>query len=287
MRGVANMYNSKAISDFYDNYGMSEWERLNSSAYNRINFYLHMHFLHSFIGQGKKVLDAGCGAGRFSIEIAKSGSDVTLFDISREQLRIAENKLLENNLLSKVEGIINGDLRDLSMIKDNQFDTVVCYGAPLNYLLENREKAVEELIRVTKPGGTVLISVNSKWGVIRTQLGRDDFDYTSFFGRPDYWLINEVVDTGDLPQHEMVSHPPRHFFEAEELETLLLRLGLNNVILGGSPCVTSAFRKAAEALEKDEVAWKTILNLEEKAYCKRTMVDNGEFLLARGTKKCI
>jgi ubiquinone/menaquinone biosynthesis C-methylase UbiE len=279
------MYNAKAISDFYDKYGMSEWERLNFNAYNRINFYLHMHFLYSFIGQGKKVLDAGCGAGRFSIEIAKNDSSVTLLDISKEQLRIAKSKLEESNLLSKVDGIINGDLRDLSMFEDNTFNAVVCYGAPLNYLLENREKAVEELIRVTKPGGTVLISVNSKWGVIRTQLGREDFDYTSFFGKPDYWYINEVVETGDLPQHEMVSHPPRHFFEAEELENLLVKMGLEDIVLGGSPCVTSAFRKAAETLEKDEVAWRTILNLEEKAYCKRTMVDNGEFLLARGTKK--
>jgi hypothetical protein len=89
--------------------------------------------------------------------------------------------------------------------------------------------------------------VNSKWGVIRTQLGRDDFDYIFFFGRPDYWLINTVVNTGDLPQHKMVSHPPRHFFEEEEIENLLLRLGLDNVILGGSPWVASAFRKAAEA----------------------------------------
>jgi ubiquinone/menaquinone biosynthesis C-methylase UbiE len=279
------MYNAKAISDFYDKYGIREWKRLNLTAYDRINFYLHMHFLHNFIGQGKKVLDAGCGAGRFSIEIAKSGSSVTLLDISKEQLRIAKIKLEESNLLSKVDGIINGDLRDLSMFENNIFDTVVCYGAPLNYLLENREKAVEELIRVTKPGGIVLISVNSKWGVIRSQLGREDFNYTSFFGKPNYWYINEVVETGDLPQHEMVSHPPRHFFEAEELENLLVEMGLDNVVLGGSPCVTSAFRKAAEYLEKDEVAWRTILNLEEKAYCKRTMVDNGEFLLARGTKK--
>ncbi|MBL4936155.1 methyltransferase domain-containing protein [Clostridium sp. YIM B02515] len=278
------MYNAKAISDFYDKYGMREWERLNLTAYDRINFYLHMHFLQDFIGEGKNVLDAGCGAGRFSIEIAKSGSNVTLLDISKEQLKIAKIKLEENNLLSKTDGFINGDLRDLSMLEDNIFDTVVCYGAPLNYLMENREKAVEELIRVTKPGGTVLISVNSKWGVIRSQLGREDFDYTSFFGKPDYWYINEVVDSGDLPQHEMVSHPPRHFFETEELENLLIKSGLNNVILGGSPCITSAFRKAAEAIEKNETAWRTILDLEEKAYCKRTMADNGEFLLARGTK---
>lgn len=281
------MYNPKEISEFYNNYGVREWERLDLSAYDRINYYLHMHFLKEHIGQGKSVLDAGCGAGRFSVEIARSGSNVTLLDISSEQLRLAESKLKEQNLISNVDDVILADLRDLSMIEDNKFDTVVCYGAPLNYLLENKEKAIEELVRVTKKGGNILISVNSKWGVIRSQLGREDFDCTSFFGNPDYWFIDEVIATGDLPKHELVSHPPRHFFEAQELEALLSDVGLEKIILGGSPCVTSGFRKAAEMLEKDETAWKTLLRLEEKAYCTRTMVDNGEFLLAKGIKKLV
>jgi len=278
------MYNPKEVSEFYNNYGVKEWERLNLSAYDRINYYLHMHFLKAHIGPGKNVLDAGCGAGRFSIEIAKSGSQVTLLDISSEQLRLAESKLREKNLELNVADVILADLRDLSMIEDNKFDTVVCYGAPLNYLLENKEKAIEELVRVTKNGGNLLVSVNSKWGVIRTQLGKEDFDYTSFFGNPDYWFIDQVVNTGDLPKHELVNHPPRHFFDAQELEGLLGDAGVRNIILGASPCIVSGFRKAAEQLEKDETAWRTILSLEEKAYCTRTMIDNGEFLLAKGIK---
>ena len=279
------MYNPTEISEFYNNYGVREWERLDLSAYDRINYYLHMHFLKEHIGEGKSVLDAGCGAGRFSVEIAKCGSKVTLLDISSEQLRLAKDKLKEENLEANVDAAILADLRDLSMIEDNKFDTVVCYGAPINYLLENKEKAVKELVRVTKKGGNILISVNSKWGVIRSQLGKEDFDYTSFFGNPDYWFIDKVIDTGDLPKHEMVNHPSRHFFEAQELEDLLSDAGVENIILGGSPCVTSGFRKAAEMLEKDETAWRTILSLEEKAYCTKTMVDNGEFLLAKGIKK--
>lgn len=278
------MYNPKEVSEFYNNYGVKEWERLNLSAYDRINYYLHMHFLMEHIGPGKNVLDAGCGAGRFSVEIAKSGSKVTLLDISSEQLRLAESKLKEKNLELNVADVILADLRDLSMIEDNKFDTVVCYGAPLNYLLENKEKAIEELVRVTKNGGNILVSVNSKWGVIRTQLGKEDFDYTSFFGNPDYWFIDQVVNTGDLPKHELVNHPPRHFFDAQELETLLGDAGVLNIILGASPCIVSGFRKAAEQLEKDETAWRTILSLEEKAYCTKTMIDNGEFLLAKGIK---
>ncbi|MEG0307708.1 MAG: class I SAM-dependent methyltransferase [Clostridium sp.] len=278
------MYNPNEISNFYDSYGVKEWQRLDLSAYDRINYYLHMHFLEKYIGKGKKVLDAGCGAGRFSIEIAKSESRVTLFDISKEQLSIAESKLNEENLSSYVDGIINGDLADLSMFEDNSFDTVICYGAPLNYLLENTEKAIRELVRITKTGGQLLISVNSKWGVIRSQLGRDDFDYVSFFGRPDYWYIPQVIQTGDLPKHEMVTHPARHLFDAEELEAILQKCGVGDITLGGSPCVSSGFRKAVNDIEKDKVAWDTLLKLELDGYCKRTLVDNGEFLLARGIK---
>lgn len=82
----------------------------------------------------------------------------------------------------------------------------------------------------------------------------------------------------------MVSHPPRHLFEAEELEGLLKKSGVDNIILGSSPCVSSGFRKAVNALQADEVAWKTLIDLETKAYCKRTFADNGEFLLAKGIK---
>lgn len=279
------MYKPEEISKFYDAYGEKEWNRMDLTPYDRINYHLHMHFLKEHIGQGKRVLDAGCGAGKYSVEIAKSGSNVTLLDISKEQLRIAKEKLTLENMMDKVGGIHQGDLRDLNMFKDETFDTVVCYGAPLNYLLEHREKAVSELVRITKKGGTILFSVNSKWGVIRSQLGRTDFDYISFFGKPDYWAIDQVIDTGDLPKHELVNHPPRHFFDAEELEALLKEAGVNDIMLGGSPCVSSGFRKAAEELEKDSVAWNTILRLEEKAYCVRSMVDNGEFLLAKGVKR--
>lgn len=98
----------------------------------------------------------------------------------------------------------------MSMIEDETFDTTVCYGVPLNYLLDNLNKGISELVRVTKKGGTVLVSVNSRWGVIRSLLGKENFDILDFFGRPDYWYIDKVVDTGDLLQHPGVSQPPRH-----------------------------------------------------------------------------
>ena len=105
------MYESNKIREFYNQYGEKEWERLNLTAYDRINYHLHMHFLKEHIESGKKVLDAGCGAGRFSIELAKLGCMVTLLDISDQQLKIAKKKLQEEELISNVDDIINADFQ--------------------------------------------------------------------------------------------------------------------------------------------------------------------------------
>ena len=278
------MYNAENIMNFYDEYGIREWERMDKSAYDRINFYLHMHFAREHITGGKRILDAGCGAGRYSIEFARLGNKVTLFDISQGQLDIAREQTEKYGVQDNIEEIVCGDLLDLSAFDDNLFDTVVCYGAPLNYVVNNYEKAISELARVTKVGGTILLSVCNKWGVFKYLLGSDGFDLNGFFGAPDYWFIDKVIETGDLPAHEKVEHPPRHFFDSVEMKLLLEKAGFGNLTMGGSPCFTCGFRKAAETLNESENAWRTILRLEEQAYCQPGMIDSGEFLLASGTK---
>ncbi|MCB0731826.1 MAG: class I SAM-dependent methyltransferase [Ignavibacteriae bacterium] len=45
-----------------------------------------------------KILDAACGAGRYSIKFAERGFDVTGFDLSKSMLEIAENEASIRNL---------------------------------------------------------------------------------------------------------------------------------------------------------------------------------------------
>lgn len=82
------------------------------------------------------------------------GCEVTLFDISDEQLKIAKSMIEEKGLQNCINDFIQGDIRDLSMLADGSFDVVVCYGAPLSYVLEGRDIAVHEFQRVLKKGGT-------------------------------------------------------------------------------------------------------------------------------------
>lgn len=125
-----------------------------------------MHFIDKYLDNGMKILDAGCGAGRYSIEFAKRGCKVTLLDISNEQLKIAKEKIDDAKVNKNIEGIFQGDIRDLSQFENEKFDLVVCYGAPLSYILECREKVVLEFNRVLKKNGMLFVSVNNKWGVV-------------------------------------------------------------------------------------------------------------------------
>ncbi|NIM09068.1 MAG: methyltransferase domain-containing protein, partial [Planctomycetales bacterium] len=59
-------------------------------------------------------------------------------------------------LLDATDGFMVGDICDLSCFSDHTFDTTVAFGGALNYLFEKAPLAVRELVRVTKPGGTLL-----------------------------------------------------------------------------------------------------------------------------------
>ncbi|MDF2685068.1 MAG: Methyltransferase type 11 [Clostridia bacterium] len=277
------MFDKQAVENFYDNYGMKEWERLDATAYGKLLFHNHFEFMKPFIGINKKVLDAGCGPGRFSIEMAKAKCNVTLLDLSSHQLELAKLKCRETDLMSFIDGFIHSSVTDMREINDNTFDIAVCYGAVLNYLHEDTDNAIKELIRVTKNGGTILISVNSRFGVLKGCATELQFPLINFWGKSDLWGIYEVIKTGNEPDYPGAKHPKRHFFNANEILELLNKNNLKDILLGAAPALMTGLRANAEKLYKDKASWETILYTEKSMYLNQNLADNGEFLLARAT----
>jgi len=107
------------------------------------------------------VLEVGSGTGRFTIELAKLGLNVTACDISAPMLKKVKEKLLNLNL-ERYATLVNGDIYNLPF-EDNSFDYVVCMRV-LNQLRkkQNKNEALKELCRVCKPNGTILFDfINS------------------------------------------------------------------------------------------------------------------------------
>jgi len=111
---------------------------------------------------GKKLLDAGSGSGRFTIEIAKRGYNVVSADYSQAMLDVIKHKI-EDEKYNKNIQLSKQDITKLSF-PDNMFDYICCLRVMVNLdSKENEKKALGELIRVCKPGGTIVVEfVNSK-----------------------------------------------------------------------------------------------------------------------------
>jgi len=105
--------------------------------------------------KNKRVLDAGCGTGIFSVIFASKGASQVLgTDISQGSLETARN-LREKFNLQNVE-FLEEDMLQLPF-EDDSFDIVWAWGTV--HHTTNPFKAIDELARVLKRGGSLLLAV--------------------------------------------------------------------------------------------------------------------------------
>src|SRR3990170_4114812 len=76
------MYERKRACEFYDTYGAWEWSRLEATPYGRLQATMHNDFIHAYFRPDARVLDVGCGPGRFSRTASLLGGRVVALDLS-------------------------------------------------------------------------------------------------------------------------------------------------------------------------------------------------------------
>lgn len=131
---------------------------------------------------GMRVLDAGCGTGNFSLKMAALGATVEGVDLSAPMIGYAKEKAQASSYADQLHFQV-GDLYDLPFA-DESFDAVLSMAA-FEFIHEDR-RALEEFMRVVKPGGRVLIGTitgNSDWGLeYQRHMPREDsvFHHAAF-----------------------------------------------------------------------------------------------------------
>ena len=144
------------VRKYYARY--DEWGRLERPA-GRLEFERSVGYFERFMPSPCRVLDLGCGPGRYAIALAMRGHQVTLADLSSAQLDIARQKITEAHVMNKVDGIHELSATSMPCFNDESFDAVVAFG-PFYHLISqgDRQKTAREIARVVRPGGWVFVA---------------------------------------------------------------------------------------------------------------------------------
>ena len=116
-----------------------------------------------------RVLDLCCGQGRHSIELAKTGLDVTGIDLSTEMLAIASTSADEANVRLALR---QADMRHLPDDLENQFDAVINMFSSFGYLESEQDdqQVLHQISKALKPGGKLLMDLlNREWVIINNE----------------------------------------------------------------------------------------------------------------------
>ena len=104
-----------------------------------------------------KLLDAGCGYGYHTVRLARGGSHITAVDFSETALAAARRTITDAGLDKQIT-LQKADLTRLAF-QDLSFDFVISWGVVMH--IPEMERAIAELARVLKSGGTLVLCENN------------------------------------------------------------------------------------------------------------------------------
>lgn len=131
--------------------------------HGQVEYDITMKYIHKYLAENEnaKIIDIGAGTGRYSVQLADEGYDVTAVELVKYNLGILKSKG------SSVKAY-HGNALKLSRFADDAFDMALLFG-PLYHLftIEDKVKALREAARVTKKGGFVLAAYcMNEYGVL-------------------------------------------------------------------------------------------------------------------------
>jgi len=263
----------KTVQDFYNNSVKDEWNRIA----NRPEFLLTCRMLDRYIKPNDTVLDIGGGPGRYSIYLAQKGCNATLFDLSSENTKFAQERAVECGHKIKT---VTGDAREADKLVGGQLDHILLMG-PLYHLLEedDRIKAVNAALNLLKPNGILFASfINLISGMIFAMKFAPEVLASTKPNEAAYFenIVSQKSFAGDgftkvfmIEQGEILS-----FMSQFPLEKIHL-FGQESIM---SPCEEKIMSKQKEIIDK----W---LDFSEKIWEREELLSWSEHLMYVGRKR--
>jgi S-adenosylmethionine-dependent methyltransferase len=259
-----------AVRELYDGASEREWQRMDR---HRTEFAVTLRTLTEHLPPPPaRILDCGGGPGRYAIELARQGYEVTLFDLSPGNLALARAKADEAGV--SFTAIVQGTATDLSCFDDSSFDAVLLMG-PLYHLLEEHERfsAVAGVKRIVRPGGLVFAAFITRYAAHRWAAANEPT-----------WIVDDpqaaqtLLDTGRLAVRPL--RPGGfigYFAHPDEVVPLIRRAGLEVRAVLGVDSLVSQIEEGVNQLTGD--AWERWADLSTRVASDPVLFGAAEHLL--------
>ncbi|MCR4900967.1 MAG: class I SAM-dependent methyltransferase [Treponema sp.] len=180
---------------------------------------------------GDSVLDAGCGLGRISVELAALGLDVTGVDIIQAELDAARESAEAEGVCLK---LINADLRTFK--SDTKFDCAVNLYTSFGYCdtVEEDMMILKSIYDSLKAGGIFILECTSRESAVKYFTKGEEFDRAGWHVHTEFgvvgaweglrskWVLTD--DKGKKIEHEFV----QRLYSASNLCERLLECGFSS-----------------------------------------------------------
>lgn len=190
------------------------------------------------LSKGAKILDAGCGLGRISVELALRGLEVTGVDLIQSELEAAAETAADENVDLE---LIRADLRTFK--SDKKFDCAVNLYTSFGYCdtIEEDAQILKSIFDSLRGGGYFILENLSRETAIMNFTEGEWFERAgktvltefevvgAWEGLRSRWILIDNK-TGGRIDHEFV----QRLYSAVELKRILLGIGFKSVEIYGN-----------------------------------------------------
>lgn len=186
--------------------------------------------------EGDSVLDAGCGLGRISLELALLGLKVTGVDIIQAELDAAAESALDEGV--ELE-LIKADLRTFS--SDKKFDCAINLYTSFGYCdtIDEDMMILKNIADSLRPGGTFILECSSRESAIKYFTKGEEFDRAGWHVKTEFsvegaweglrsrWILSD--DSGKKVDHVFI----QRLYSAPDLCRRILDCGFSSARVYG------------------------------------------------------
>ena len=180
-----------------------------------VEFETTMHHLHRFLQPGQRVLDIGCGTGRYASALMAEGYEVKAVELVKRNIDVFLKR-------EPMADVVQGDARSMPFLPDAMADVTLLLG-PLYHLMGDDEKlrALREARRVTRQGGVILVAyLMNEYSILQYCFDED--------------RIGQLLERGVVDQDFHIRVQPDELYDyvrLTDIDRLNLAAGLERVTI--------------------------------------------------------